>query len=60
MKLMSFLLLLLLNMFQVTTTNTLDTEFDPVEIYNFVLIFFGIILLIVILVYILLTSKQEQ
>jgi hypothetical protein len=29
------------------------------EMFNFILVFFGIILLIVILVYILITSKQE-
>lgn len=44
-------MLILLSVFQ--------TESEVIEIYNFILIFFGIILLIIILVYILLTSKQD-
>ncbi len=51
MKFFGRLLLVILYLFQ---TNT-----DDIEMYNFILIFFGIILLIVILVYILLTSKQD-
>lgn len=38
---------------------TVDTELDPIELYNFLLIFLGIILLLIILIYILLTSKEE-
>ncbi len=34
-------------------------ELDPIEVYRFLLILFGIIVLILILVYIVLTSKQE-
>jgi len=30
-----------------------------VEVFNFILVFLGVILLIIILVYIILTSKQE-
>ena len=37
----------------------LDTEFEPIEIYNIVLILLGILLIIIILVYILLTSREE-
>ncbi len=33
---------------------------DDLEVFNFILVFLGIILLIIILVYILLTSKQEK
>ena len=38
----------------------IDWEFEDAEIFEFFLILFGIILLIVILVYILLTSREEQ
>lgn len=38
----------------------IDWEFEDAEIYNFFLILFGIILLIVILVYVLLSSREEQ
>jgi cytosine/uracil/thiamine/allantoin permease len=34
--------------------------YDDIEVFNFILVFLGIILLIIILVYILLTSKQES
>ncbi len=37
----------------------IDWEFEDEEIFNFFLIFLGIILLILILVYVLLTSRQE-
>ncbi len=33
---------------------------DDMEVFNFIIVFFGIILLIIILAYILLTSKQEK
>jgi hypothetical protein len=33
---------------------------DEMEVFNFILVFFGIILLIIILAYILITSKQEK
>jgi len=36
-----------------------ETEFDPAETYNFLLVMLGIILLIIILAYILLTSREE-
>jgi hypothetical protein len=32
---------------------------DIADVYNFIIVFFGVILLIIILVYILLTSKQD-
>jgi len=51
MKFYGFLMLIILFLFQATT--------DLIEIYNFILIFFGIILLIIILTYVLLTSKQD-
>jgi len=38
----------------------LDWEFEDAEIFEFILILFGIILLIVILVYVLLSSREEQ
>ena len=41
------------------TTPEIDTELDPVETYNFFLIFLGILLIIIILAYILLNSRQE-
>ena len=51
MKFFGKFLLIILYLFQVDT--------NDVQMYNFILVFFGIILLIVILVYILLTSKQD-
>ena len=36
-----------------------QNESEDVEVFNFLVVFFGIILLIIILIYILLTSKQE-
>ena len=33
---------------------------DDLEVFNFILVTLGIILLIIILIYILLTSKQEK
>lgn len=51
MKFYGILMLIILFLFQVNT--------DIEEIYNFILVFFGIILLIVILIYILLASKQD-
>ena len=38
----------------------IDWEFEDDEIYNFFLILIGLILLIVILVYVLLSSREEQ
>jgi len=38
----------------------IDWEFEDAEIFEFFLILFGIILLIVILVYVLLSSREEQ
>jgi len=38
----------------------IDWEFEDAEIFEFILILFGIILLIVILVYVLLSSREEQ
>ena len=46
-------------LFLIQTTTEVDTEFEPEEIYNFVLILLGIILLVLILAYILLSSRQE-
>ena len=51
MKIYGIFMLIILSLFQVVT--------DAVEVYQFILIFFGIIALIIILIYILLTSKQE-
>ena len=51
MKLNNLILLMVLFLFQTT---------DELEVFNFILVTFGIILLIIILVYILLTSKQEK
>ena len=51
MKFYNSLLLLILFLFQ---------TIDDIEVFKFVLVFFGIILLVIILVYILLTSKQEK
>lgn len=56
MKFLSFILSIIPFLFQ---EPELDTEFDPIEVYQFVLIFLGIILIIIILVYIILSSKQE-
>jgi len=36
-----------------------DKELDPAETYNFIIVLLGILLLIIILAYILLTSKEE-
>ena len=57
MKFFNFILFIVLFLFQ---EPELDTEFDPVEVYNFVLILLGVILIIIILVYILLSSKEED
>jgi len=51
MKYYGILVMMILFLFQTTE--------DFAELYNFILIFFGIILLIIILVYILVTSKQD-
>lgn len=51
MKLYGILIGIVLFLFQVTS--------GDVEMYNFLLVFFGIILLIIILIYVLLTSKQD-
>jgi len=52
MKLISYFVIVILFLFQ----GDLSPE---QEMFNFILVFLGIILLIVILVYVLLTSKQE-
>ena len=51
MKYYGILVMMILFLFQVNE--------DIAELYNFILVFFGIVLLIIILVYILLTSKQD-
>ncbi len=52
MKLISYFVIVILFIFQ--------AELSPEqEMFNFILVFLGIILLIIILVYILLTSRQE-
>jgi len=51
MKLISYFVIVILFLFQELSTEQ--------EMFNFILVFLGIILLIVILVYILLTSRQE-
>ncbi|MFW9828250.1 MAG: hypothetical protein ACFFEY_11695 [Candidatus Thorarchaeota archaeon] len=51
MKFYGLLMLFILLLFQ--------TESPAAEVFNFILIFFGIVLLIIILVYVLLTSKQD-
>jgi hypothetical protein len=52
MKLISYFVIVILFLFQVNLT-------PEQELFNFMLVFLGIILLIVILLYILLTSRQE-
>ena len=52
MKLISYFVIVILFIFQAELT-------PEQEIFNFTLVSLGIVLLIVILVYILLTSKQE-
>ena len=49
MKIYVILMLIILSIFQT----------DAEDVYQFILVFFGVILLIIILVYILLTAKQE-
>ncbi|KKN17776.1 hypothetical protein LCGC14_0962490 [marine sediment metagenome] len=51
MKISEILFIIILYLFQSVA--------EVSEIFNFILVFFGIILLIIILVYILLTAKQE-
>jgi len=51
MKLISYFVIVILFLFQELTTEQ--------EIFNFILVLLGIVLLIVILAYILLTSRQE-
>lgn len=51
MKIYYFLTITLLFLYQASD--------DEIELFNFVLVLFGLILLIIILVYILLTSKEE-
>jgi len=53
MRKFSILLLIILYIFQT------EEEIEPIEVYNIVLIIFGILLIIIILVYILLSSKEE-
>ena len=55
MKYLAPFLVILLFVFQ----DAEPTEFDPVETYNFIIVLLGILLLIIILAYILLTSRQE-
>ena len=57
MKYLNNVLFTILYIFQ--EAYEIDWEFEDEEIYNFFLILLGIILLILILVYVLLTSKQE-
>jgi hypothetical protein len=52
MKLVSYFVLAILFIFQIELT-------DEQEVFNFILVLLGILLLIIILVYILLTSRQE-
>jgi len=52
MKLLSYFVLAILFIFQVVLT-------PEQELFNFILVLLGILLLIIILVYILLTSRQE-
>ena len=52
MKFLSYLVLAILFIFQVDLT-------PEQELFNFILVMLGILLLIIILVYILLTSRQE-
>ena len=51
MKFYETLLYVILFLFQAAS--------EEAETFNFILVFFGVILLIIILAYILLTSKQE-
>lgn len=51
MKFPYFLTIIILFLYQASD--------DEIELFNFVVVLFGIILLIVILVYILLTSKED-
>ncbi len=57
MKYLNNILFTILYIFQ--EAYEIDWEFEDEEIFNFFLILLGIILLILILVYVLLTSKQE-
>ena len=59
MIIMNFFLLLVKFLIFLLQEPELDTELDPVETYNFFLILLGVILLIIILVYILMTSKED-
>ena len=52
MNFFSSFMTILFNLFQ-------DTIGENIEVYNFILIVLGIILLIIIMVYVLLTSRQE-
>jgi len=52
MKLVSYFVLAILFIFQTPLT-------PEQEVFNFILVLLGILLLIIILVYILLTSRQE-
>ena len=51
MKFYNLFLLMVFSIFQTP---------DDLELFNFIIVTFGIILLIIILIYILLTSKQEK
>lgn len=52
MKLVSYIALVILYLFQIELT-------PEQEVFNFVLVLLGILLLIIILVYVLLTSREE-
>jgi len=58
MKYLTKILFTLLFIFQ--EAYEIDWEFEDEEIYNFFLILLGLVLLIVILVYVLLSSRKEQ
>jgi len=51
MKISEILIIIILYLLQAST--------GVGDVFNFILVFFGIILLIIILVYILITAKQE-
>ena len=57
MKVLNNILLSLL--FIIQEAYEFDWEFEDEEIFNFFLILLGIILLIIILAYVLITSKQD-
>ena len=54
-----FIFFTIIRLFLLQEEFEIDWEFEDVEIYNFFLILFGIVLVIIILVYVLLSSKEE-